>query len=261
LNANFVRLAHYPHNQHTVRLADELGLLVWSEIPVYWTISWDNSNTYQNAENQLVEMISRDKNRASVIIWSIANETPVSDIRNQFLAKLAAKARSLDGTRLISAAMEKHYSKDDKNLAVISDPLSDIVDIVSFNQYIGWYEGMSEKLERTKWKIPYDKPVIVSEFGGGAKFGLHGDTTERWTEEFQVDIYSKTLDMLEKVDGWAGVSPWILMDFRSPRRLHDLYQQDFNRKGLLSEKGEKKQAFNVLKNFYDNKEKSTTSNN
>jgi beta-glucuronidase len=261
LNANFVRLAHYPHNQHTVRLADELGLLVWSEIPVYWTISWSNPPTYQNAENQLVEMISRDKNRASVIIWSIANETPVSDMRNKFLASLVSKARSLDDTRLISAAMEKHYSKDDMNLAIISDPLSDIVDIVSFNQYIGWYEGLSDKLERTKWQIPYNKPVIVSEFGGGAKFGLHGDVGTRWTEEFQADIYTKTLTMLEQIDGWAGVSPWILMDFRSPRRLHDLYQNDFNRKGLLSEKGEKKQAFDVLKSFYDSKEKMAATRN
>jgi beta-glucuronidase len=253
LNANFVRLAHYPHNQHMVRLADEMGLLVWSEIPVYWTISWNNPETYQNAEAQLAEMISRDKNRASVIIWSIANETPLSEARNQFLANLANKARSLDSSRLISAAMEKHYSKDDPNLAVVSDPLSELVDIVSFNQYIGWYEGLSDKLARTKWQIPYNKPVIVSEFGGGAKYGFHGDIKTRWSEEFQADIYTKTLAMLEQVDGWAGVSPWILMDFRSPRRLHDFYQNDFNRKGLLSEKGEKKLAFDVLQSFYKSK--------
>lgn len=260
LNANFVRLAHYPHNQHSLRLADELGLLVWSEIPVYWTIDWDNKATYANAENQLSEMITRDKNRASIIIWSIANETPVSDSRNTFLAKLAAKARELDDTRLISAAMEKHYDKDDANLAVISDPLSDIVDIVSFNQYIGWYEGLSEKLDRTRWHIPYNKPVIVSEFGGGAKYGFHADSNTRWSEEFQADIYVKTLAMLEKIDGWAGVSPWILMDFRSPRRMHGFYQNDFNRKGLLSEKGEKKLAFDVLKGFYDSKEATTIPN-
>lgn len=250
LNANFVRLAHYPHNEHMLRLADEMGLLVWSEIPVYWTIDWENPETYNNAQQQLSEMISRDKNRASVIIWSIANETPVSESRNRFLAKLASKARSLDDTRLISAAMEKHYSKDDPNLAVVSDPLSDIVDIVSFNQYIGWYEGLSEKLGRTQWQIPYDKPVIISEFGGGAKYGMRGSTDTRWTEEFQADIYTKTLAMLEGIDGWAGVSPWILMDFRSPRRIHGVYQEDFNRKGLLSEKGEKKLAFDVLKNYY-----------
>lgn len=251
LNANYVRLAHYPHSEHTIRLADKLGLLVWSEIPVYWTISWNKPETYRNAEQQLVEMIERDRNRASVVIWSIANETPVNDSRTKFLGKLAKKAQDLDPSRLLSAAMEKHYSDQDPNLAVVTDPLSDIVDIVSFNQYIGWYEGLAEKLERTKWHIPYDKPVIISEFGGGAVFGLHGNKDERWTEEFQADIYTKTLAMLEDIEGWAGVSPWILMDFRSPRRIHGYYQKDFNRKGLLSEKGEKKQAYYVLKDFYE----------
>lgn len=251
LNANFVRLAHYPHNEHMLRLADQMGLLVWSEIPVYWTIDWLNPNTYNNAESQLVDMINRDYNRSSVIIWSIANETPVSDARNEFLARLANKTRSLDQTRLLSAAMEKHYDKQDPNLAVVSDPLSDIVDIVSFNQYIGWYEGLSDKLERTDWYIPYNKPVIISEFGAGAKHGLHGDKKVRWTEEFQADVYVKTLKMLEEIDGWSGVSPWILKDFRSPRRIHGFYQNDFNRKGLLSETGKPKEAFKVLKAYYE----------
>jgi beta-glucuronidase len=250
LNANYVRLAHYPHSEDTVRIAEQMGLLIWSEIPVYWTISWNNPETYQKAEQQLVEMIERDRNRAAVIIWSIANETPVDESRTQFLAKLATKARALDSTRLLSAAMEKHYSENDANLAVITDPLSDIVDIVSFNQYIGWYEGLSEKLERTRWQIPYNKPVIISEFGAGAKFGLRGDALTRWSEDFQADVYVKTLKMLTGIEGWAGVSPWILMDFRSPRRIHGFYQNDFNRKGLLSEKGKKKLAYGVLQEFY-----------
>lgn len=250
LNANYVRLAHYPHNEHMVRIAEELGLLVWSEIPVYWTIDWENDETYRKAEQQLDEMVLRDRNRAAVAIWSIANETPVDSPRTAFLSKLAKRARALDGTRLISAAMEKHYDERDANLAVITDPLSDIVDIVSFNQYIGWYEGLSEKLARTKWHIPYNKPVIISEFGAGAVYGMHGDTNERWTEEFQADVYSKTFEMLETIDGWSGVSPWILMDFRSPRRIHGSLQKDFNRKGILSEKGEKKQAFGIVQQYY-----------
>ena len=119
LDANFVRLAHYPHNEHMARLADEMGLLVWSEIPVYWTIDWGNEATYRNAEAQLEAMIGRDRNRASVIIWSLANETPVSDARNRFLSRLAARARALDDSRLLSAAMEKHYREDDPDVAVV----------------------------------------------------------------------------------------------------------------------------------------------
>ena len=89
LGCNFVRLAHYPHNEYAVREAERMGILVWSEIPVYWTIAWKNFATYQNAEAQLHDMIARDHNRANVIIWSIANETPHSPERDQFLGRLA----------------------------------------------------------------------------------------------------------------------------------------------------------------------------
>ena len=254
LNSNFVRLAHYPHSEHMVREAEKRGVLVWSEIPVYWTINWDNQSTYNNAENQLAEMIGRDKNRAAVIIWSLANETPVSEIRNTFLGKLATKARSLDSTRLLSAAMEKHYKEDDEGIAMVEDPLADLVDIVSFNQYIGWYDGLPEKADEVNWEIPYDKPVFVSEFGGGAKAGYHGDANTIWTEEFQEQLYIKNLAMLDRIDGLVGLSPWILADFRSPRRLLTGIQDDFNRKGVLSNTGEKKKAFFILRDFYQNKE-------
>ena len=90
LGCNFVRLAHYPHNEYMIREAEKLGIMVWSEIPVYWTISWDNINTFQNAKLQLENMINRDKNRANVIIWSIANETPRSNIRDKFLSQLSS---------------------------------------------------------------------------------------------------------------------------------------------------------------------------
>ena len=255
LNANFVRLAHYPHNEDMVRLADQMGLLVWSEIPVYWTINWTNEATYQNAEAQLSAMIERDKNRAAIIIWSLANETPVSEARNQFLGRLAQKARALDNTRLLSAAMEKHYRSDNPNIAVVEDPLAEIVDMVSFNQYIGWYDGLPEKADKVTWEINYNKPVFISEFGGGAKQGYHGDVNTIFTEEFQENLYQKSVKMIDKIDGFVGTSPWILADFRSPRRLLNGIQDDFNRKGICSNDGKKKKAFFVLKDYYDTKEK------
>lgn len=253
LNCNFVRLAHYPHNEDIVRLADELGLMVWSEIPVYWTINWTNESTYQNAEAQLSAMINRDKNRAAVIIWSVANETPVSDARNKFLARLVTKARQLDNSRLLSAAMEKHYRSDNPNIAVVEDPLADMVDLVSFNQYIGWYDGTPAKAEQVTWEIPYNKPVFISEFGGGARQGYHGQVDERFTEEYQEDLYQKSLAMFANIDGFVGTSPWVLADFRSPRRHLTGIQDDFNRKGLVSERGIKKKAFYVLRHYYQEK--------
>lgn len=250
LNCNFVRLAHYPHNEAMTRLADELGILVWSEVPVYWTIDWTNEATYQNAQSQLADNIERDANRASIIIWSLANETPVSAARTRFLSRLADRARSLDSPRLLSAAMEKHGKPGAPNVNIVQDPLADIVDVVAFNQYVGWYDGLPDKCGKVSWEIPYDKPAFVSEFGGGAKQGLHGVKDQRWTEEFQEDLYRQTLPMLDKMDGLSGFTPWILVDFRSPRRVLPGIQDGFNRKGLISDEGVKKRAFTVLQDYY-----------
>lgn len=252
LGCNYVRLSHYPHNEHIVRLAEKEGILIWEENPVYWTIQWSNENTYQNAQNQLLEMINRDKNRAAVIIWSMANETPKSKARNTFLKKLITHAKAIDNTRLISAALEVSSNKDNPNIKSIKDPLADLVDILSFNEYFGWYVGTPEICKEIQWKITQDKPVLISEFGAGAKKGLHGGKDSRWTEEYQEYLYQETLAMLQEINQLSGLSPWILVDFRSPRRPLPKIQDDYNRKGLISEDGEKKKAFFVLQEFYKN---------
>ena len=253
LGCNYVRLAHYPHNEHMVRMADKMGILVWEENPVYWTIQWENEATFKNAKNQLTEVVQRDKNRASVIIWSMANETPTSAARNTFLTKLAEHTKQLDPTRLISAALEQKDYNNNPKIRTIDDAFAEVVDILSFNQYIGWYDGLPEKCQTISWHIEQNKPVLISEFGAGAKYGLHGDKSERWTEEFQEDVYKETLKMLDNVEQLQGFSPWVLVDFRSPRRVLPEIQDNWNRKGLYSEKGEKKKAFYVLQEYYNNK--------
>ena len=250
LGCNFVRLAHYPHNEYMVREAERMGIMVWSEIPCYWTIDWKNAKTFENAKQQLTDMIHRDHNRANVIIWSIANETPHSAERDAFLSRLAKHARSLDNTRLISMAMEVTGAANYVNR--LNDNMNEYVDVVSFNQYIGWYRDVNDAPKMT-WEIPYNKPVIISEFGGGAKYGYHGAKNQRWTEEFQENLYRENTAMLDKIDGLAGTTPWILKDFRSPRRVLPDIQDYYNRKGLFSDKGEKKLAFYVLKQWYEGK--------
>jgi len=262
LGCNFVRLAHYPHNEHMARVADELGILCWEEIPVYWTIAWTNAATLANAQQQLKNLISRDQNRASVIVWSVANETPVSEPRTKFLKALVDEARALDGTRLVSAAMEVHSGTMEnhpgalpENHKVVDDPFGEYTDLCSFNQYTGWYDGTLDKIDRTTWSIKYNKPVVISEFGADAKQGLHGDTNTRFTEEYQAELYRRTLPMLERIPGFSGCTPWILFDFRSPRRPLPGIEDGWNIKGLIGHDGEKKLAFDVLKNFYTEKSK------
>jgi beta-glucuronidase len=250
LGCNFMRLAHYPHNEHAIREAERKGVLLWEEIPCYWTIDWKNEKTFANAKRQLQDMIGRDKNRANVIVWSVANETPHSAERDKFLSELAKFAKTEDDTRLISMAMEVTGQSNYVNR--LNDNMNKYVDIISFNEYIGWYRDVNDA-PKMKWEVPYDKPVIISEFGGGAVAGLHGSKNERWTEEFQENLYKENLDMLNKIEGLSGMTPWVLKDFRSPRRINPVVQKDFNRKGLVSDKGKRKKAFYVLKEWYKNK--------
>ena len=248
LGCNYVRLAHYPHNEAMVRLADEMGLMVWSEIPVYWTIQYGNMKVREKALSQLSDMITRDKNRASIIIWSMANETPPSEERNSFLKALCDQARMLDSTRLLSAALEIHNVNG--NTFVLDDKLGEYLDVLGCNEYIGWYAGTPESCLEKTWTTIYNKPLVISEFGGEALYNKHGAKDERWTEEYMEYMYECQLKMLSKIPFLRGTSPWILADFRSPRRQLHGVQDMWNRKGLISDKGFKKKAYYVMKKFY-----------
>jgi beta-glucuronidase len=247
LGGNFARLAHYPHAETMLRAADRMGVLVWSENPVYWALEFDNPKVLAKAEQQLDEEINTSRNHAAIVLWSMANETPNTPARTEFIKTLAARARGLDPTRLITAAL---LVRAQGNTKIIDDPLGQALDVIGFNEYIGWYEGHPESADTTEWQIAYQKPLIVSEFGGGARAGLHGNESERWTEEFQANIYRHQLPMLNKIAQLRGMSPWVLMDFRSPNRPLTGIQDEFNRKGLISEQGQKKKAFFVLQKAY-----------
>jgi beta-glucuronidase len=250
LGANFVRLAHYPHNEAMVRLADQMGLLVWDEVPVYWEMNFENPATLENAKAQLRDVIARDHNRAAVALWSLSNETPISPARNAFLKSMADYARELDKSRLITSASDKAEHPDDQH-AALNDPLGEYLDVIGLNEYIGWYgKYRPEDADQMQWAFKYSKPVIISEFGGDAPFGMHGDNDARFTEEYQANLYRHQIGMLQKIPALAGMTPWILMDFRSPRRTLVGIQDYYNRKGLISDRGQRKQAFYVLQKFY-----------
>lgn len=247
LGGNFVRLAHYPHSERMTRLADRMGILVWSEIPVYWAVHFEDHAVLAKAKSQLSEMIRRDRDKASVILWSVANETPANPARTTFLKTLVDDVHNQDGNRLVTAAL---LVRTEGHKKIVDDPLGDVLDVLGTNEYIGWYEGTAADAEQTQWDIRYEKPLIMSEFGGGAKVGMYGDAATRWTEEFQASIYEHQLVMLNHIPQLRGMSPWLLMDFRSPLRLLPGIQDEYNRKGLISEDGRKKKAFFVLQKAY-----------
>ena len=251
MGANFVRLAHYPHDETMLRAADRMGVLVWSENPVYWAVQFDKPEVYAKAEHQLDEEIGASRNHAAIILWSMANETPLNDARTKFISSLAAHARELDPSRLITAALLVHTEANgNRSTKIVDDPLGQYLDVIGTNEYIGWYEQHPETADTTDWKIAYQKPLIMSEFGADAKAGLHGRPDERWTEEYQANVFNHQLGMLNRIPQLRGMSPWILMDFRSPRRPLPGIQDGFNRKGLISDQGEKKQAFFILQKAY-----------
>lgn len=256
LRANFVRLAHYPHSEVMTRAADELGLIVWSEIPVYWRIAWDNPGTLARARAMLAENIGRDRNRASILLWSVGNETPVGAPRNAFLRTLIADVRHLDPERLVTAALlTERRDEGGTPVMVMADPLAADLDVMAVNTYNGWYSpDRLADLPRIGWQTPGAKPLILSEFGADALVGFHDKAPRKFSEEYQAEYYRQTLAMAARIPNLAGLSPWILKDFRSPRRQHPVFQQGWNRKGLISETGQRKQAFAVLRDWYARRE-------
>ncbi|WP_340110758.1 glycoside hydrolase family 2 protein [Maribellus mangrovi] len=255
LGCNFIRLAHYPHQENILREADKMGILLWEELPLYWGIDWNSPEVLQKAKKQYSEVINRDYNRASSIIWSIANETAPTDARNAFLGAVADHVRSIDSTRLLSAACKKDQPGDGNTAKyyTINDPLMKYLDVVSFNEYLGWYGGLPDECREKVITSDENKPIIVSEFGGGALQGFYADSLTRWSEDFQEYLYKESIAMFDKIDGLAGMTPWILADFMSPLRQLPDVQDGWNRKGLISEKGRKKKAFFVLQEYYRKK--------
>jgi len=242
----YFRLAHYPHDARFARIADEEGVLLWEEVPVYWSVAFDNPDTYADAENQLSELILRDRNRASVIIWSVGNENADTDSRLAFMSRLAQKAKAMDDSRLVSAACLINHEK-----LQIQDRLADFLDVIGINEYYGWYSPNFEQLPKIFANSNPGKPVLVCEFGADARLGQRGSVDELWTLDKQKRLYEQQVETFKKCPYIAGTTPWILYDFRCPRRLNR-YQEGFNRKGLIdAERKTKKPAFYVMQKFYE----------
>ncbi|OLQ86097.1 glycosyl hydrolase family 2 [Vibrio panuliri] len=245
LNCNYMRFAHYTHHEMATKMADELGFLIWAEIPVYWAIDFENPATYRDAENQLIEMIKRDRNRASVIMWSVGNENADTDARLTFMSNLVKTARDNDPCRLVSAACLVNHAKNK-----IEDRLAEHLDIIGINEYYGWYEEVFDDLIEIGENSNPGKPVVISETGADGFIGEGAPKTGFFSEAYMTEVYQKQIEYLERLDYIKGISPWILYEFRVERR-QNMFQKGWNRKGLISnDKFTKKASFHLLADFY-----------
>jgi beta-glucuronidase len=253
LGCNMVRLAHYPHNEYMIRLAEKMGIMVWDEIPVYQQVEFSTPGVSNKMDLMMREMINRDKNRCGVIVWSLSNETSPSPSRDRALVNLSDKCRQLDSTRLITSVInDQHYNNNAIN---VWDTLYRHFDIISLNEYLGWYVPWQGRPEDVKWNfVCKDKPIVISEFGGEALYGNNKgpkDEAASWSEEYQEQIFKDQVEMLKAIPDLCGTFPWLLVDYRSPGRMHPVYQNGWNRKGLLSDHGDKKKAWYILKAYYE----------
>ena len=255
LGVNMVRLAHYQQNEYIVRKAEKMGIMLWQEIPVWQAIDFSNQETLTKAKGMLQETIMRDKNRCADCFWGIANETRPSEARNAFLTELLQAGKSLDTTRLFVAAFDNVYFKESSQLFEMEDSFVDKLDMIGVNKYMGWYAPWPLDPAKCVWQVAVNKPLIISEFGGEALYGQHGDETvaSSWSEEYQAKLYHDNLLMFENIPNLVGVSPWVLFDFRSPFRFHPTNQDGWNRKGLVSDQGQRKKAWYIMHHYYDKK--------
>ena len=245
LGCNFLRLTHYPHSEAMARLADRMGIMLWEEIPVYWALEFENPATYADAANQLRELILRDCNRASVIVWSVGNENPDTDARYHFMRRLAETAKKLDGSRLIGASC-----LIDVEERRIRDRLIDSLDVVGLNEYYGWYLKDFGVLREILNHYEENKPVVITETGAEAVPGMHGAEDEIYTEECQAAIYRMQFDTLFSYPFIKGTTPWVLYDYASMRRMSS-FQKGYNLKGIISaDREHRKLAYQVVKEAY-----------
>ena len=252
LGCNYVRLAHYPHSERMLRVADEFGLMVWAEIPVYWTLEYESPHTLGEAKQHLARMIARDRARASVIIWSIGNETGDAPERTAFRLELGRLVKTMDPSRLLSAALFARQIREGGKLVklLVDDPFGELADVLAINEYVGWYHDQPEDILGVDVELKWNKPFLISETGADVKRGLRGEADEVWTEDFGVRYYSAQLAWAAALPELDGISPWILKDFRSPRRPLYGVQDWYNRKGLLDELGQPKLVFDLVRRAY-----------
>lgn len=252
LNVNMIRGSHYPNSKYFLDLCDEEGILFWSEIPM-WGFGEDSVQRKLVQERGLKmheEMISQYFHHPSIIIWGLHNEIATDTRAGYAITKLfAEKVRSLDSSRLLTYASNR----------ILKDECLELIDFISVNQYVGWYEGdvceweeFLVKLKKyLKEKKMAEKPVVMSEFGVGAIYGHKNFEELRWSENYQMHFYEHTIPLFLKDEKISGVILWQFSDIRSNAKWSLLRARSFNNKGLVNEYRHPKLAYYKVKELFE----------
>lgn len=262
IGANSFRTSHYPYAEEVMDFADRHGIVIIDETPAVGlnlddgTFGPDhiNNKTREAHDQAIRELIARDKNHASVVIWSIANE-PASyeEGAREYFEPLTKVPRELDPSRPISFA-------NVGDATYKTDRISDLFDVLCLNRYFGWYtqtgdldeaEAELEK-ELHGWEEKFDKPIIMTEYGADTISGLHSVLDLPWSEEFQVqmlDMYHRVFDRFEPM---AGEHVWNFADFQTNM---DTGRVDGNKKGVFTRDRQPKAAAHDLRNRWSNMKK------
>jgi beta-glucuronidase len=245
LGANSFRTGHYPHDEDTLDLADRLGLLVISETPSVALFFAEEglARRQELALGYVDELVARDRNRACVVAWSVANEPhPRDAAAGAMLVELCDRARALDPTRPVTYASQ---AADDPGLRG--------VDFVSLNRYPAWYvfpgdiEGGIAPFaaELDALHARHGKPILLSEFGADAMPGAHADPPAMWSEEYQAVLIERVLDVADERPFVAGAHVWVFADFATAQAEHRPHALNF--KGVFTRDRRPKLAAHRLK--------------
>ncbi len=258
LGANFIRISHYPQDPAILEMADKLGLLVWEEIPIIDIVP-DDPDYARNAELNLREMIARDYNHPSVIMWGYMNEillkVPGDDTEegqktvertDKFVRRLESLCRALDPTRLTTMAF--HGSDRYRTTGISALPM-----INGWNLYPGWYGGKLtgfEEFVSKERKANPAKPIIISEYGAGSDKRLHSQNPEPFdfSTEYQQKYIEHYIPVIEDSVFIAGASYWNLIDFNSALREESMPR--INNKGLLYADRTPKDVYHYVKSAW-----------
>jgi beta-glucuronidase len=248
LGANSFRTAHYPCDEETLDVADRLGLLVIAETPAVglYFAGEDLPRRQELTLRLLAELIARDRNRASVIAWSVANEPRMNHpAAAAALAELCDSARALDGSRPVG------YATDLPDAAGL-----EAADIIFLNSYPGWYRlpgrlgeaaiSLGDTLDRLNRS--WSKPVVLTEFGADAIPGGHADPPAMWTEEYQEALIERLLDEAGRHENVVGTHIWTFADFATAQADHRPLAENF--KGVFTRDRRPKLAVRRLQQLW-----------